>query len=198
MNKYQFGKHHFEPVWHAEKRMSKSKIPEGLIGWLLDNTSLTQRLKAICHDSFSVRILAQGWARPMLNEARKLKIHESKHAFIRQVYLFCHQQPVVFARTVIPARTIRGRMRRLTNLGTKPLGEVLFNDPKIQRQDKEIAKICVEHTLHRLAMRHQPKQKQAIWGRRSIFTYHKKPILLSEIFLPAEVFGYIEYFGKSE
>jgi chorismate--pyruvate lyase len=160
------------------------------LSWLFDDGSLTQRLQQLCDGHFSVQVLAQGWARPMLNEARKLKISDSKNAFIRQVYLLCDQKPLVFARTVIPARTLRGRMRRLARLGNKPLGELLFTDPSVQRQALEIAKICATHTLYRMALTHDPEQTRPMWGRRSIFTYRSKPLLVSEIFLPAQELGY--------
>jgi chorismate--pyruvate lyase len=179
-------------VWHAERRLSKTQIPPGLCPWLFDNASLTQRLQQICHGRFAVRVLAQGWAQPMLNEARKLRIPTGKNAFIRQVHLCCDDKILVFARTIIPARTVRGRMRRLTHLGTRPLGEVLFNDPAVLRQELEIAKILPTHTLYKMALAHAHEHTQPIWGRRSIFTYHKRPLLVSEIFLPSKELGYDE------
>ena len=121
----------------------------------------------------------------MLNEARQLKMRHGNYALIRQVHLLCNNQPWVFARTVIPARTLRGKQLRLARLGKKPLGAVLFADKSMQRTEMEIACILPGQPLYDLATGHQPpKQPQPIWGRRSVFFLHQRPLLVSEIFLP--------------
>ena len=61
------------------------------------------------------------------------------------------RQPWVFARTLIPARTLRGRGRRLTRLGSRPLGQVLFADPKVRRDPVEIARIVAGQRMHQRA-----------------------------------------------
>ena len=69
----------------------------------------------------------------MADEARALGLRLGAWAWIREVQLLGDGQPWVFARTLIPADTLRGRGRRLTRLGTRPLGEVLFTDPGVRR-----------------------------------------------------------------
>ena len=49
----------------------------------------------------------------------------------------------------------------------------------------EIACILPGQPLYDLATGHQPAgQIQPIWGRRSVFFLHQRPLLVSEIFLP--------------
>ncbi|NJM13556.1 MAG: chorismate lyase, partial [Synechococcaceae cyanobacterium SM1_2_3] len=107
--------------------MLRSRLsPPGLADWLLNSGSLTRRLRLHCQSRFQVRVLGQGWGRPMADEARALGLRLGAWAWIREVQLLGDGQPWVFARTLIPADTLRGRGRRLTRLGTRPLGEVLI------------------------------------------------------------------------
>ncbi len=137
-----------------------------------------------CSGPFSVQILREGWGKPMLNEARRLKMRLSGYAWIREVHLLCGGQPWVFARTVIPPHTLRGKQRRLARLGKKPLGAVLFADKSMQRTEMEIACIRAGQQLFQLATQHMAPADQSIWGRRSVFFLNRDPLLVSEIFLP--------------
>lgn len=158
--------------------------PIGLPVWLLDPGSLTQRLRCACAGIFRVRVLDQGWARPSRDEAAALRLRQSVWAWTREVQLLCNEQPWVFARTVIPARTLKGRGRRLTALGTKPLGAVLFADPGVQRGPVEIARIVAGQSLHQRAFAGFAEPPKVIWGRRSVFRIDRDPLLVLELFLP--------------
>jgi chorismate--pyruvate lyase len=131
-----------------------------------------------------VRVLRQDWTRPSRDEARTLKLRLDAWAWTREVQLLCAEQPWVFARTLIPARTLRGRGRRLTQLGTRPLGEVLFADPGVRRGPVEIARITVHQRLHQRAFAGFAESPDAIWGRRSVFHIDGCPLLVCEFFLP--------------
>lgn len=120
----------------------------------------------------------------MHNEARTLNIRRGSYALVRQVYLLCGDQPWVFARTVIPPNTLKGKQRRLARLGQKPLGAVLFADKSMQRTEMEVACITGDQQLYRMATHHLTQVNQPIWGRRSVFFLHRHPLLVSEIFLP--------------
>lgn len=120
----------------------------------------------------------------MLNEAQRLDMRPSSYAWIRQVHLLCGEQPWVFARTVIPPHTLRGKQRRLSRLGKKPLGAVLFADKSMRRTEMEIACILPGQQLYQLATHHMALTEHAIWGRRSVFFLNRNPLLVSEIFLP--------------
>lgn len=104
-------------------------------------------------------------------------------ANVREVYLLCREQPCVFARTVIPARTLRGKYRRLTRLGNKSLGAVLFADKSMRRSSLEIAHLMPGQRLFERALRDLLARPPLIWGRRSLFHLAGNPLLLSEIFL---------------
>lgn len=170
--------------WYPSSRLFLADIPASLSAWLLDPGSLTQRLRRVCTGRFRVQVLNQSWQRPSQDEARVLKLRWDTRTWIREVQLLCDDQPWVFARTLIPPSTLRGRGRRLTTLGTRPLGAVLFADPRVQRGPVEIARITTGQPLHRRAFPHTIEPPNVIWGRRSVFRINGDPLLVSEIFLP--------------
>jgi len=105
-------------------------------------------------------------------------------AFIREVELHCGNRPWVFARTLIPATTLRGGARRLAHLRNRPLGAVLFADPNVLRGELEVAELLSRHLLFRDAARHLERPPGSLWGRRRLFYMDNKPLLVNEIFLP--------------
>lgn len=173
-----------EPYWRVHKQIPFGCIPAEMLAWLLDPTSLTKRLQAACSGQFSVQVLNQGWARPMLNESLALDVRRWNVGLVRQVKLLCDNQPWVFARTVIPRKTLTGKQRHLAHLGNKPLGAVLFSDSNMKRGEVEIASIVPGQQLFDLATSDLKKKPEKIWGRRSVFYLSGKPLLVSEIFLP--------------
>lgn len=120
----------------------------------------------------------------MLNEARTLGQRPEAYALVREVYLMCDDKPWVFARTVIPAGTLKGGRRRLANLGKRPLGAVLFADRSMRRSPVEIACLSPGQPLFARAVAPLCVTPEAIWGRRSVFRLSGQPLLVSEIFLP--------------
>ncbi len=174
-----------EPNWTALRSVRRSTIPDGIGGWLQDSGSLTARLKATCPGRFRVRLLRQEWERPLYSESRTLRMRLGEVAFVREVELLCDDTPWVFARTVIPARSLRGPARHLTLLGTRPLGEVLFADPHMRRGPMEVARLLPRHPLYAAATAERMKTPDEIWGRRTLFHLAGAPLLVNEIFLPS-------------
>ena len=170
--------------WKPGRCFLRSSIPQDLSGWLLDTASLTLRLQRLCPGKFQVRVLSQAWGVPRIDEARVLEMKPGRLAIIRQVQLLCDGQPRVYARTVIPVTSLRGKLQRLAHLGTRPLGGMLFADPGMQRGVVELARISRGQSLYQAATRHLRQRPAAIWGRRSVFRLSGRPLLVSEVFLP--------------
>jgi len=180
----QFGRHLNEPLWRPQSRVPPASIPRDILSWLTEPDSLTRRLQLTCDGRFEVQVVSQGRARPLMNEARALGMGHAACGFIRQVRLLCDGRPWVFARSVIPARTLTGRQRRLARLGRRPLGALLFSDPTMRRDEMEIACLRRGQGVFVEATRGLRRTPDAIWGRRSVFYLEGKPLLVSEIFLP--------------
>ncbi len=172
------------PRWRGHRRWLSQQLPASLRSWLLDEGSLTDRLRRRCPGCFSVRVLDEAWRRPQPDEARVLGLPRSALAWVRQVQLLCDGEPWVFARTVIPVSTLSGAQRRLAWLGNRPLGAYLFADPGMRRSPVQLASIAAGSGLFEDAVRGLARRPARIWGRRSVFRVGGKPLLVSEIFLP--------------
>ncbi|MGB7931215.1 MAG: chorismate lyase [Gammaproteobacteria bacterium] len=170
--------------WQSYRCYRRSELPVALTVWLLDPASLTRRLQELCTGEFRVRVLSQVRGKPRLDEARALDMRRGGLAIIRQVQLLCDEHPQVYARTVIPVSSLKGRLRRLARLGARPLGAMLFADRGMRRGVVELARIRPSETLYADAVRDTRCIRGEIWGRRSIFRLAHKPLLVSEIFLP--------------
>ena len=178
-----------EPEWHPLNKLSQGKIPDSLSPWMLDEASLTKRLQDHCRGSFRVHILTQGRLQPYMDERILLGMRSREYGFIRQVHLFCDNKPVVFARTIIPLRTLKGKQKRLSHLGNRSLGEVLFSDSSVNRIKIEIARISMHHGLYKIATANVQNKANEIWGRRSLFWCRDKPLLVNEIFLSHDIYS---------
>ena len=173
--------HPDEPLWRDYRQFFKAQLPARANEWLLDRSSLTQYLLKASQNHFKVRVLGHYWGRPFGSECRLLEVPESRIAIIREVLLCCHDQPWIFARSVIPATTLTGPLRRLRRFADRSLGELLFSEPSMQRHPFEIAKIAGHHN-------HLPREVQgdeSIWGRRCRFELCDRPLMVSEFYLPA-------------
>ncbi len=84
----------------------------------------------------------------------------------------------------MPLKTLTGAERRFQRLGGKPLGDVLFSGKPKARGPLEIARILPQHRLFRLAIADLDVESRELWGRRSVFYLHAKPMLVTEVFLP--------------
>ncbi len=138
-----------------------------------------------CPGQFSVRVLSQQWIKPQIDEAKLLNIPFRQTALLRQVQLLCGDMICVYARSIIPLETLRGRHRRLRFLGDRPLGAYLFANPSLQRNQQQLASIARKDALYDIATAGSGQDCDQIWGRRSLFTIDGKSLLVSEFFLPA-------------
>ena len=142
-------------TWHKVN----DNVPKNILSWLIDENSLTQKLKNIYPD-FNLEILSIEDKKPHSNELEILTI--DKTPSVREVLLKNDKTPIVFARSIIPYTedTIH-----LHGLNQRPLGEILFEGKNISRYHLEIT------------------QLNGIWGRRNIFKIGQTEILVSEFFL---------------
>lgn len=99
----------YEPNWQAYKRTPNIAFSENMRDWLLDRGSLTRRLIKLSGGNFHVKVLKQNISTPTLSETRTLKIPLRQKALIRQVFLYCRNEPLVYARSVIPLGTLTDR-----------------------------------------------------------------------------------------
>lgn len=173
-----------EPRWISLARRRPVGVPDHFYRWIRDSGSLTRRVIDRCSGRFRVRVLHQGWGDTLTSERRLLRMRRAERVLVREVELLCAESPWVFARTLIPAPSLSGAARKLALLGDRPLGAALFSDPTTRRLRVEMARLRPRHPLFAAASRHLDAAPAALWGRRTLFLYAGRPLLVNEIFLP--------------
>ena len=171
-----------EPFWLENRQGLRHKIPENVQSWTYESGSLTQRLRNFYGNGVAVKILLQRWHSPFLSERRLLNLPENRYNLTREVLLHANGKPLILARTIIPAATVNAAKSNLSKLGNRPLGEVIFSYPKLER-------IAMDVTLIDPSTWTQPAIaeagiNQAIWGRRTVYAIAHKQMLVCEFFLP--------------
>ncbi len=166
------------PRW---RRLAHLALPgrQSLRAWLGDRGSLTAQLLRLSGGNLQVRILRQRWAIPSALELRALGLSRPTLTLVREVVLQGRGQDWVYARSLLPATSLVGPLRHLRKQDTSPLGAFLFSQPQLARSPMEVALLQPEQLPQQLA------RGQRLWGRRSIFHLNARPLLVSEVFLPA-------------
>ena len=163
--------------WHSSQDCQVS-CPT-LKNWLLNTGSLTERLQDHCH-TFQLEVIGYQNESVSLADAEKIDC-DSSIVIVREVILSGDDVPWVFAHTIMPQALFEDGVNDLANLQDKPLGSVIFNDPKFSRQPFELVALPVDNSLLsdlRIAI------SQPLWGRRSIFNYQEYKMMIAEVFLP--------------
>ena len=159
-----------QSIWYPEYHPRVQKISSKWRNWLLDKGSLTEKLVAHSNDNFAVRVLSQRWALPLLHEATQLNIPLHLAVRVREVELHIYDKSVVFARSIMPLKIYLQERHTLQNIGTRPLGQLLFRDGKIRVSKRNVA-------VYRSA------NHKTIYGRSTPYQYYGNEILVSEYFI---------------
>ena len=150
--------------WQTPATYTKP-IPDTYRHWLFLPGSLTKALQQ-CSDAFSVQVLSEERFVTSQSIFGLADQGEETEYFSRKVALKNHQTPWVMAHTLIPQSSLQQGLQELTRLQSRPLGELLFADPQVKKDNNQI-------TLF-----------DNIWGRRSRYWLQGLPLMVTEYFLP--------------
>ncbi|MBT3348431.1 MAG: chorismate lyase [Thiotrichales bacterium] len=179
-----------EPVWVSHSRLALLAPTAEIKKELLDPSSLTKKIVRLCKEqcdqNFQVRVVAQNFSVPTRSESFKLNFKQGEVANIRSVLLMCGESPWIFARTVIPTKSLNRSLRRLTQLGSRSLGDILHRSRVMERGEVEFCKLNRAHTLFQEILKSgQIKIKvDSLWARRILYRIDGDPLLVIEIILP--------------
>ena len=171
--------HPFTPIWLPATALTLGEHGP-LLNWLQHPGSLTARLRAHCGGHFAVEVLNQYWGCARLDETQALGMPLRARVLIREVLLKGYGQPWVWARSILPERSLTGSLRYLRKLDNQPLGGWLFKQPTLERGPVNIRNFQPGDPALPPAL----QTDQSLWGRRSVFRLHGKPLLVGEVFLP--------------
>lgn len=155
----------------------------GVAPWLRHEESLTERISSRC-SRFEVRVLRQGFAALLPDEARLLGLGRIRRVRVREVLLCADERAVVFARSLVACGS--GPWRAWHELGARPLAGLLFCDPAVSRTGLAFRRLGAEDG-RASAARAASGVEGPLWARRRSFLKRGTPLLLTEVFLPAIV-----------
>ncbi|RBW45102.1 chorismate--pyruvate lyase [Psychromonas sp. B3M02] len=156
---------------------------EPILAWLLDESSLTKKLEQHCRH-FHVEVRQQVTTS---TEQTPLSTYftDAQQVLVREVFLHCDHTAHVFAQTEIPEQTLSDEQQNLAEIGSESLGRLLFQNSSLVRGKIEIAEFKPGSLIHQLCQTLSQHCEHSLWARRSLFYIENKPLLVSEVFLPA-------------
>ncbi|BDZ74460.1 MAG: chorismate--pyruvate lyase [Methylophaga sp.] len=169
----------------------KQSLPYDLREWLTDTGSLTKRLQHVSEHAVNVELLHYDWQTALPEESLFLQQPLQRIQLGREVLLCDGDTPEIYARTIIPQSTYQVLPSRFDNLGVKPLGQMLFDEPSLSRSEIQVAQLTPQHWLYQLATEALDICPDVLWARRSCFYLKGQPVLVCEIFLPSEKWSHV-------
>lgn len=151
--------------------------------WLFSSGSLTRRLQAYALP-FTVTVLSEKLTALSERDQRLLETH-SDTATIREVFLCVDGVPWVYAQSVLPTTALNTGFAALVNIGTKPLGELLFTAEDVKRGQLMATCFDAHSELHAMLADCSLPTLLPLVGRRSLFSRQECLISVTEIFLPS-------------
>ncbi|MDP5292817.1 chorismate lyase [Oceanimonas sp. CHS3-5] len=158
-------------------------ISPALCDWLYESGSLTRRLRRHC-STFDVHVLADSVLRPLTpDQAAWL---QADQGYCREVLLLCDGEPWVYATSLYSPAT-QAALPALSGLGTKALGELMFEATDLKRTPFELAELTPAEFRRLLARTglHATAPDMPPWARRSALSTGAARVLVTELFLPA-------------
>ncbi|MFL2730016.1 MAG: chorismate--pyruvate lyase family protein [Gammaproteobacteria bacterium] len=151
--------------WMSETKSLEVQNKE-ILSWLNESGSITSRIKSF--SDFKLKLLRDG---PGEVDAADddLIISNYKENNIREVLLYSDEEPLIYAKSIIPLETIRLGLGVLGNLKENPLGDILFSNPEIKKEYMLFSKF--------------ESNKKIFYGRKGIYTVKAFPFSVCEIFL---------------
>ena len=152
--------------WINQNDMEGILCNEKIKSWLLEQGPITERIKS--KHKFELKLLRDSVGEVDINERYFLNNIDSE-VKVREVILLADKNPLVFARSLIPKVTIQNGLKKLGELNTKPLGDILF-EKGVFKKDQVVFSTFSQN-------------KKEYWGRKAKYYVKNYPLSVMEIFL---------------
>jgi len=149
--------------------------------WVKDKSSLSKKI--INTMPFKIKNLKVRHIKVFNDEKVFFKKENTRDFFIREVLIFADKLPVIYARTVIPKKYLRGFWGRVKRLKNSPLSGIVFNKKCILRSDFVFKKLSDNDELRKRLNACKIYESGAITARKSAFNHKGEKVLLTEVFL---------------
>ncbi len=171
------------PSWQPLDDAAAPLLPLALRPWMRLSGSMTAQLRLSMGGAVDVALLASGTGAFYPDESACF-VDRPARGHVREVCLRGAGRTLLAARTVYAARKLVADPA-LAGLGSRPLGELLFDPASPARWSlREFARLLPGSAMRDLAQRCAPAADGDIWARRTLFWLEGEPLLVTEVFLP--------------
>jgi chorismate--pyruvate lyase len=153
--------------WLSDSQLKTHLKKQNILEWLNEEGSITAKISS--DSKFKLEILSDDLGIAEDEEYLALDI-ASEEVRIREVVLYGDLVPLVYARSIIPNLTSSKGYPGLGTIGSKPLGDLLFQSALFIKTRREFAQF-------------ETSSKEVIWGRRTHYLVQGYPLSVMEVFL---------------
>ena len=167
------------------------QIEHKLKFWLLDMKSLSYRIRNIA--KLEIIPVKKNVSNIFQNEKKVFGGIKSEHLYLREVLIYADKLPIMYARTVLPSKYLRGFWHKIKKLNNKPLADIVFEKKMIIRSDFKFKKPSNNDSFSRKIKIFNLKNTKILATRQSTFRYKNEKALLTEVFFNNfEKFDYLD------
>ena len=152
--------------WMTSRNMSRLIKSQNIKSWLLEKGPITKRISK--NYEFELNLLKDDIA-SINQEERDFLCHDGRDIKVREVILLGDRSPLVYAKSLIPCATIKFGFAELGKLGTKPLGDILFEKEIFFKTNVIYAEFSYN--------------ENNFWGRKTRYLVKDLPLSVMEVFL---------------
>ena len=153
--------------WLSDSQLKTHLKKQNILEWLNEEGSITAKISS--DSKFKLEILSDDLGIAEDEEYLALDI-ASEEVRIREVVLYGDLVPLVYARSIIPNLTSSKGYPGLGTIGSKPLGDLLFQSELFIKTRREFAQF-------------EMSSEEVIWGRRTHYLVRGYPLSVMEVFL---------------
>ena len=153
--------------WLSDSQLKTHLKKQNILEWLNEEGSITAKISS--DSKFKLEILSDDLGIAEDEEYLALDI-ASEEVRIREVVLYGDLVPLVYARSIIPSLTSSKGYPGLGTIGSKPLGDLLFQSELFIKTRREFAQF-------------ETSSGEVIWGRRTHYLVRGYPLSVMEVFL---------------
>ena len=157
------------------------QMRNGLNDWVKDKGSLSNRIKSIA--LFEITELKTSPIKIFNNEKAFFGKKKESDLYLREVLIFANKIPVIYARTVIPKKYLRGFWREIKRLRNSLLSEIVFDKKDIVRSDFVFNELSINDNLTKRLNLLSINYQSILVERQSYFMHGRENVLLTEVFL---------------
>jgi chorismate--pyruvate lyase len=169
-------------IWHDLSPQSIKLAPPLMRSWIALDSSMTAAVGRVAGGAIEVSVKRQEDG--ALHDDERMFFPAGGQATLREVCLSSQECPLLVARTSFTSDILRLHPQ-IVQLGTKPLGSLLFMGGVAARHSaRQFREIKPDQPLYDLVRWRHKGPQTSYWGRRTLFWLFDAPLLVTEIMLP--------------